>query len=142
MMTFRACRPEHVHAVDVQPEQQGDKEFLLTIGPETVVRGMSFSAWTGETCVAAGGVFPQWPGHGFAWILIAPAAAPEMLCLTRFSRQLFDTQPYRRLTTYVRCDFAAGQRWAKLLGFELECERMKAYDPLGRDCAQYVRLKD
>jgi len=143
-MEFRACYPEHIRLLQVQPEQKPEYDYMISAGAEVAAaqRGMAFSGWLGVKCVAAGGVFPQWPGHGIAWLLLSPEAAPEMLRLTRFTKGLFAVQPFRRISITVACDFTAGHRWAKLLGFRLECERMVGYDPAGRDSALYALIRD
>ena len=142
MMEFRACYPEHIRLIKVQPMQREGFEYMIGNGFENRVLGtLAFSGWLGTTCVAAGGVFPQWGRHGIAWMLASEAIGPELLRLTRFGRALYQASPYDRITCDVLCDFTDGHRWAKLLGFELECERMVKYDPMGRDCALYRWLR-
>ena len=142
MLEFRACLPEHVRALRVQPEQRDGHAFIVDNGHDaSVLHGMSYSGWRGGECVAAGGVFTQWNRHGIAWLMAATEAGPEMLRLTRFTRGLFQVSPYDRISITVRCDFAAGHRWARLLGMVLECERMVQYDPAGRDCALYAWIR-
>jgi len=45
-----------------------------------------------------------------------------------------------RIEMTVDCDFPQGHRWAKMLGFTMEAERMRGYRPDGGDCALYARL--
>ena len=40
----------------------------------------------------------------------------------------------------VDCEFEQGHRWAKMLGFTMEAERMRAYRPDGGDVALYARV--
>lgn len=142
MIEFRACHPEHVRLIDVQPVQRDGFNYMIGNGFENRVAGtLAFSGWLGTTCIVAGGVFPQWGRHGVAWMIASKAIGPELLRLTRFGRDLYQTSPYDRISCDVRCDFTDGHRWAKLLGFELECERMVKYDPMGRDCALYRWLR-
>lgn len=141
-MTFRACYPEHVRLVQVQPEQQAGRDFMVGHGYEDrVLNSLSFSAWLDARCVAVGGVFTQWGRHGCAWMMASTAIGPHMLQLTRFGRELYRFSPYQRISVTVDCDFSNGHRWAKLLGFVLESERMVAYSPTGRDAALYAWIR-
>lgn len=45
-----------------------------------------------------------------------------------------------RLEISVRCDFALGHKWAKMLGFRVETERMERFGPEGEDHTGYVRI--
>lgn len=141
MLDYRPCLPEHVRALRAQTEQQADHAFVIASGMGNVTKGLTFSAWLDGECVSVGGVTPTWPGSAVAWCMISPAIRPAMTSLTRFSASLFDLQPYRRLSTSVVCGFEPGHRWVKMLGFVLEAERMPAYDPVGRDCALYARVR-
>jgi hypothetical protein len=142
VLEFSGCQPQHIRALKVQPEQYLDHRYCLDNGMEEAsCKGLSFSAWLGRECVAVGGVTHLFDAHGVAWCMMGEAVAPHFATLTRFSRQLFNEQPYRRLSATVLCDFENGHRWARALRFALECERMVGYDHAGRDCALYRRIR-
>jgi len=142
VIEFRACYPEHVRLVQVQPEQQAGRDYVIGHGyEESVINGLSFSAWKNARCVAAGGLFTQWGQHGNAWLMASAEIGPDMTRLTRFTKELFVFSPYKRITITVDCEFEAAHRWATMLGFEMECERMKAYSPTGRDAALYAWIR-
>lgn len=142
MMEFRACRPDDIRSLEVQPEQRLGQEYVIANGlVDAAATGLSYSGWLDGRCIAVGGLVPQWDGHGVAWLMASLDAGPEMLRLTRFTRGLFAVSPYRRISVTVACDFPAAHRWARLLGMALECERMVAYDPFGRDAALYAWIR-
>lgn len=143
MIEYRPLKAEHLIAMRAQSAQTRDLSFLVGFAePARLEDGMTFSGWVDNACVAAGGVLPRWPGHGDVWCVLAPDARFELLSLTNFGRELFDAQPYRRLTATVLCDFLPGHRWLEMLGFTREIARMRAFDPDGRDHAQYVRIRE
>lgn len=47
-----------------------------------------------------------------------------------------------RLEISVRCDFVLGHKWAKMLGFRVETERMVRFGPEGEDHTGYVRITE
>lgn len=101
------------------------------------------NSWTGvvgfEVMVVAGTI-QQWPGRHVAWAYIRQDAGPHMLRLTKeVGRKLLDVKG--RIEFTVRKDFEAGQRWAELIGFEVETPLLKAYGPEGEDHVAYVRLQ-
>ncbi len=89
--------------------------------------------------IACGGVVPQWNGRGVAWAYLKDCTGPHMLAITRAARAIIDESPGRVEAT-VREDFAAGHRWMRLLGFEVETPRMRGYGPEGEDHTGYVRF--
>ena len=89
--------------------------------------------------IACGGLVEQWPGRYTAWTYLNAKSGPHMRFVTRAVAEKLDAV-VGRIETTVRCDFKAGHRWMKLLGFEVETERMKAYGPEGEDHAGYVRF--
>lgn len=87
------------------------------------------------------GVAMFWPGTGEAWAFFDPVCKREFLALHRAVKRFLETSPIRRIQAAVEVDFAAGHRWAKLLGFETEAALCKAYLPNGRDCVMYAKVR-
>ena len=54
--------------------------------------------------------------------------------------KLQDAQMYLSNWVTVDVDFPEAHRWAKMLGFKMEAERMEAYAPDGRACSLYARI--
>lgn len=141
MIDYSSCRPDDIRTIEVQAAQEPDQASLIGI-PDLAGHGMNFAGRVGGRLVAVGGVVCKWPGTGKAWCLLAPRiGAADMMMLTHFTRELLKTEPYRRVETSVLCDFEAGHRWMTILGFTMEAERMVGYDPAGRDCALYARVR-
>ena len=90
--------------------------------------------------VACGGYVTQWPGRHVCWMFMNYVAGPHMLSITRAVIKKLDAIS-GRLELTVRCDFRAGHRWAKMLGFLVETQTMKAYGPEGEDHTLYVRYR-
>lgn len=92
--------------------------------------------------IAACGVYEMWEGRAHAWALMTPQSGPEMLGITRAVRTWLLSQPFNRVEATVEYNFAAGHRWARFLGFELEAERMRAFGPDGEDHTLYAWVKE
>lgn len=92
----------------------------------------------GEIVCCVGSVTP-WPGRHCVWAYMSPKSAAHLLWITRESLKLAATLE-GRLELTVRADFAAGHRWAKLLGFEVEAPMLRDYGPAGEDHVGYVRM--
>jgi len=75
-----------------------------------------------------------------AWAFIGDIGPSTFLQVHRAVKQFLDECYVDRIEMTVDCDFPQGHRWARLLGFEMEAERMRRYTPDGRDCALYARL--
>lgn len=102
----------------------------------------SENSWTGlvdgQPIVCAGTV-RQWAGRHVAWAFLAQSTGPHMLWITREVKRVLD-RVEGRVELTVRSDFAAGHKWAKLLGFEVETPRLRAYGPGGEDHTGYVKV--
>ena len=89
--------------------------------------------------VACGGTIEQWHGRHIAWAFLSEDSGPHMRYITRKSREIV-AAPKGRVEMTVRCDFAAGHRWAPLLGFSVETPMLAMYGPEGEDHTGYVRF--
>lgn len=111
--------------------------------PEMLIALEAGQSWTGEAdgvAVACGGLVEQWPGRYTAWVFMNQDARRHMLAITRAVRSVMGAVK-GRIEMTVRCDFAAGHRWAKMLGFEVETPVLKAFGPEGEDHVGYVRIR-
>ena len=102
-------------------------------------RSNSFTLVVNNMPVLCGGTFEQWPGRHVAWAYLNKTTGKHMLWTTRKARDILGAVK-GRLEMTVRSDFAAGQRWAKMLGFEVETPRLRQYGPEGEDHIGYVRF--
>ena len=77
-----------------------------------------------------------------AWAYISNAAAKErFLSVHRAVSRFLDMCYLQRIEMTVDCEFEEGHRWARMLGFNMEAERMVAYRPDGGDCSLYARVR-
>lgn len=79
--------------------------------------------------------------YGHAWAFMSAQAGPHMRFLTRKVRGYLDSlmPGQRRVEMMVRADFAAGMRWAFLLGFVAEGRMMMAA-PDGGAMVRFARI--
>lgn len=129
----------HIAAMTVQSAQR----LTEFDHPEALVSPFG-KAWTGLVNgepKACAGLVEIWQGRAYAWALLAEDAGPHMRRITKTIRSHLDAAPYRRIEMAVDADFAAGQRWAQMLGFECETPvPMRAYLPNGRAAWLYARV--
>jgi hypothetical protein len=99
--------------------------------------------WFGKPMVC-GGVAQLWEGRGVVWTVFNEESKNHFIPVFRGIRAYLKHQLlfYRRLELSVPVDFDIGHRRARMLGFQLECEKAKAFLPDGTDCSLYVMLRD
>lgn len=142
MIEFRKCHPEHILLVQAQLSQRS--EYASNLGSvigTAANHGVSYSGWVNHRCVGAAGLFPIWR-KAVAWAILSNACAPHMRAITRKALKVIPAQGFERIEAMVLCDFAPGHRWARMLGFVMEAERMRRYDPDGRDMALYAWVRE
>lgn len=88
--------------------------------------------------IACGGVVPQWAGRSIGWAYLNDLSPRHMVAITRAAQELVARTP-GRIELTVRADFPPGQRWARMLGFEVETPLLRRYGPEGEDHIGYVR---
>lgn len=119
-----------------------DQNKLTRIDLNTLIElenASSFTYIVDGTPIACAGTIRQWPGRSVAWAYLSYLTGPIMRRLTKEVKQRLDVIP-GRIEFTVRCDFPAGHRWAKMIGFEVESPCLKAYGPEGEDHVGYVRF--
>ena len=109
-------------------------------------QGDAFSFFRDDLLLGICGVVLSAESRGNAWMLISEGITPrDLLFLTREGVKVLDRYQldpsYKRLETTVRNDFHNGHRWAKRLGFSMECV-MPCYDAAGNAHALYSRIAD
>lgn len=141
-MNIVPFKAEHLSRINIQSQQ---KEDLRLGSPElygALEHEESFTALdvNGEV-LGCGGVVGMTETRACAWTYLADNLKTNLVPITKACKAYFKIMPYKRLEIHVDCDFANGHRWARMLGFELECERMRCFTPDGRDCALYAMVK-
>jgi len=132
---------EHLKRMVIQQNQQG-LEYLLTDAIYATLEGSdAYTALEGDEVLACAGTIEAAPGRAIAWAYISQHVGSRMMGVTKAVKRFLDMAEYRRIEMDVDCDFAQAHRWARMLGFEMECERRRKYSPDGRDCALYARIR-
>ncbi|MEZ5665875.1 MAG: hypothetical protein R3F55_00235 [Alphaproteobacteria bacterium] len=103
--------------------------------------GPAFAGLCGDRVVGCAGVVRLTAQRGHAWALLACDAGHSLTAIHRAVVGFLAHQRMRRIETAVDAEFAAGHRWARMLGFECE-GLMRAYGPDGRDAHLYARTRD
>jgi len=103
--------------------------------------GIGQTAFADDHVLGFAGIIPIWPGRAMAYAYITEYARNNKFIFVHRSVQRFLDDCYiKRIEMAVQCDFEQGNRWARMLGFKLEAERMEHYQPDGEDCALYARV--
>lgn len=130
--------PEHLLRMDVQEAQR--LNFSVADGAEMAGYGYAKSAVDGDKVIACMAIAELAQHRAIVFALLSADAGRYMLDFTRFALREFATLPYARLESLVACDFAAGHRWMKMLGFEIEAPRMKKFSTRLQDYSLYARV--
>ena len=100
------------------------------------------NSWTGVVDgdpIVCAGTIAQWPGRHTAWAYLGKSTGPHMVWITK--AVLANLAVIKgRVEMTVRSDFPVGQRWATMLGFEVETPCMRAYGPQGESHVGFVRI--
>jgi hypothetical protein len=141
MMIVIPFRAEHYVALDVQPSQEYVRDYIS----EEVVKGLetqnSFTCMEADKALACFGWTQVYPTRAVVWALISASAGPHFVGMTRIAKRLVDGLAFRRLEMEVDYEFEQGHRWAKMLGFTLEVERLRGARIDGGDNSIYVRFQ-
>jgi len=138
-MQVVALEPAHLAALSLQDAQAvlaplvtepGYAEMLIAAGP-------AFAGLARGRVVGCAGIVMLSAGRAHAWALLGPVC--PLVAVHRAVADFLDGQRLRRIETAVDSDFAAGHRWAEMLGFARE-GRMRAYGLDGRDADLYARV--
>lgn len=132
---------EHIKRMIIQQRQQGMEALLSDDILRLLESSKSYTALDGDEVLACAGVVDMAPGRAGAWAYISQGVGNRMVGVTRAVRSFLRNAEYRRIEMDVDCEFPEAHRWAKMLGFELECERRRSFTPDGRDCALYAMVK-
>ena len=124
-------------------EETGDAEGGMSLlGDEErkhLARMPSYTALHGGGVIACAGTLPQWPGRSIAWAYLHKNSGPHMRFITVAVRNHL-AMIKGRIEATVRCDFSAGHRWMKMLGFMVETAVLPLYGPEGEAHTAYVRF--
>ena len=134
-------KAEHLAVMRLQDAQAHLSEWITKEQGEALEALDSYTAMHNGVPVGAAGIIPQWEGRSLAWSFLTQTGPKHFLAVHRAVKRALDACDVRRLEMTVDCDFPQAHRWARMLGFYMECERMTHYSPDGRDSSLYVRIR-
>jgi hypothetical protein len=133
--------PRHLREIALQPHQEHLAAFISARDHAERVAdaGPCWTALVGRSPVGCGGFQEPWAGRAIAWAVLARAAGPWMLPLTRAVHAGIAAHPAERIEAQTAVDFLSGLRWAFAIGFRAECRLERFYR--GQDYWALVYLK-
>lgn len=137
--------PEHLLALDIQPDQRDLATGLDAANAAGLVGPHSVTLLRDGRPLACGGVADYWPGRGYAWLFIGAAVRGHVaVAATLRCRRWLDALPHRRLEAAQDVRYPAHGFWLERLGFRRETARfspMRAFYG-DRDFHLYARVKE
>ena len=130
----------HLAAIRLQSAQMYLSDWVSDDGGHALEQTPSYTAMYNDEPIGAAGVIPIWTGRAMAWSFLSETGPQNFLKCHRAVKRFLDGCYVQRIEMTVDCDHAAAHRWAEMLGFTMEAERMTAYAPDGHDCALYARV--
>ena len=94
----------------------------------------------GDDVLAVAGMIEVYTGHCIVWAVLSTRAARALTMITRAMAAVLADAPHHRIEMLVPNDFAAGHRWARMLGFVQEGV-LRRYGPSAADHAAYARVR-
>ena len=134
-------KAEHLAVIKLQTAQAHLSDWVSKAEGRALEEYPSYTALVDGKPIGAAGVLWMWRGRAQAWAFISDTGPRNFIKAHRAVQKFLDGCYVQRMEMTCDCDFPQAHRWAKMLGFHMECERMVNYSPDGRDCALYVRLR-
>lgn len=136
MIRVEPYAPDHLAMIEVQPGQREAlhrAEVYFEAGP----------AWTAfdeaGVPIFVGGFARLGPSYMHAWCVMSARAGHALWAITAITRRLIANGGWRRVEMMTDARFEQANRWAKLLGFELEGVRRAAMAD-GGDMLVWARI--
>jgi hypothetical protein len=102
----------------------------------------SFSVLKNGKAIACIGLMKYWEGRYEGWAFMIPGNRESFLFIHNCVKHFLDKTDIRRVEMTVDMGFKQGHRWARLLGFQVECETLKSFGPTGENHRLYVKLRE
>jgi len=136
-------RAAHLDSLLLQPAQAYLQPLFKPDYASALESAGAFTACVGARVIGCGGVHTLHPRRGLAWALVAHDAGAHFVAIHRAVARRLAESPLARIEAHVDRDFAAAQRWMRLLGFVNETPGgMRAFTPDGRSCDLYARVRE
>lgn len=145
LLTLEKLRAWHVSEVI---ERDPTSQYLLAYFSDETLKALENdpNCYTimldGKKPLIVGGVSIFYIGRGEAWTIMDQQCKPYFLPMHKIVKRYLDSHPLRRIEATCPVEFTQGHRWLKLLGFELEAPRCRAFSLQGNDHALYARVRE
>jgi hypothetical protein len=134
-------KAEHFWAIEEQPSQSYVKRLVEASHVKKLEEMQTYSVLEGDKVLACFGWSELYSHRALIWAFISKHAGPHMMGLTRVGKRMIKGLTYRRIEMEVDCEFEAGHRWARMLGFTQEAECLRGFRMDGGDTAIYARIQ-
>ena len=134
-------RAKHMEQIIAQESQQFLGKWIQPGQSKTLENEYTFTGiYEGRVLICAG-LLPAWSNRAIGWAYLDIEARRHMTFITKSIMRFLEICPFDRVETAVDCDFKEGNRWARMLGFDLEASCMKKFRVDGGDCSLYARIR-
>lgn len=134
-------RAEHFWAIEPQEAQSYVWDSVTPAQIKELESLNSFTVMNDAQPVACFGWIEQYPHRATLWAMMGNGTGKHFVGFTRIAKLLLNSLPHKRVEFEVDCEFEQGHRWARMLGFTLEAERLRGYRMDGGDSAIYARVQ-
>lgn len=133
-------KAQHLLDLQVQMAQAYSTTYITPEYAKALETDFSFTALHDGEPIAVGGVAKVWGHRAIAWALLGEKAKEHFVSIHKAAAQALSLAPYARIEADTPVEFKQGHRWLKMLGFNLEAERMKGHRVDGGDSALYAKV--
>jgi hypothetical protein len=134
-------KAEHYWALEPQEAQKHMRDYADKEGVKTIEQSNAYTILDGDRVIACYGWIDIYPTRALCWAYLSKHVGPHLTGVTKILHRILKVLPHKRLEMEVNCEFEQGHRWAKLLGFTMEAERLRGYRIDGGDSAIYARVR-
>ena len=140
VIKFVDFEPKHLTNINLQSAQQHIIDSYTSEQMEACCRTLqqhpTLTIVAGEVVLAIISMVQVSENRGLVSTFISVEAAPRMYAVTKMTKLALSRFKYLRIEAITETNFIPGNRWLKLLGFQLE-GTMRKYDHFGNDYNLY-----
>ncbi len=140
-MNIVPFQAEHLLKLQLQQGQAYSEPWITAEYARMLEGEFAFAGLVDDQVMAVAGITKLWENRAIVWSFVDHRAGPHFGAIHRAALRILELAPYARIEADTPCEFAQGHRWLRMLGFQMEAERMRAYRPDGGDSALYARVK-
>ena len=137
-MIIVETKPEHIKEIDFK------KNGCIIIGESEACFLSQKDSWTciyKNEVVCCAGFVPIENNNAECWAIFAEESKRCVTMIVREMKRRIKNCSYKRLEAKVLLDFESAHKLVRILGFEVECERLKKESYDGNDTTLYVVVK-